>query len=401
MLRHQRTALIDMLSDDSLAIIASFFLVGGDDVEDLRDGIEQRWHKLHALCGRSRIKAVLLEVTSGALEGSGDSFKTWFYQTTLPSVVRSIPLRDTGPEACFLYDAHTPCAFPYLMQLEHTVCRHRPSAELEGRPSWKITWRSHEPSAAAARTTTLLSSAESPELHLHEALLLAFRQHPIGAHDLLTLSAKRAETERKTRVPVTFWRALWRMARHGSCGARHLVDWKSAHPLPFRDVRTAWPEQSDFWNKPSGNISLTLQSTFPFPRQLDEFFLHAMTLHRDASEKAAHLIELTKMYQNVLLPLIREDPAKRKTLLDSWDPRLIHPGASDTLQMATDALRIMETSTRIVEQLLGICDLFEEDHARLRAVFHAKSHAKEDVQRAIEHFPRTVGEVRMLLGEDV
>ena len=79
-------------------------------------------------------------------------------------------------------------------------------------------------------------------------------------------------------------------------------------------------------------------------------------------------------------------------------PSHIHHTPLPPYTLATLATR---SYTTVPTQLLGICDLFEEDHARLRVVFHAKSHAKEDVQRAIELFPRTVGEVRMLLGEDM
>jgi hypothetical protein len=243
------------LSPDELSRVARWFL---DDCEDIRAGIEQRWHLLHVICGRNKIQGVLQMLTQGALSGSSD-LKEWFYSamvsspasSSLPPQISSAPLEEKLWSRCRNEMGYEMDA---LLKL-----RHDPAGI-----NWSLTVESTSESLLGCVSTVLFSSDRHPEMTMHEALLQAFRTFRISAMQLERLTMRRALTETKSRVAVDFWRSLWRAARSGGCGARHLVDWR--HPgrdnQKRRLRRTDWPIEHLCVSQPSGNVELRVERKF-------------------------------------------------------------------------------------------------------------------------------------------
>lgn len=234
--------------------MAAFVLV---DCEDIRDGIEKRWHLLHVLCGRTKIQGVLQMLTQGALTGSAD-LKTWFYSTTIAPISSSLPpIAATAPLEEKMWSR---CRNEMGYEMDALLkLRHEPEGT-----DWSLTVESTSESLLGCVSTVLYESARHPDMSVHDALLQAFHTFRISAMQLEWLTMRRAFTETKSRVQIDFWRNLWCAARSGGCGARHLVDWR--HPgletQQQRLHRTDWPRQHLLVGRPSGNVELRVERKF-------------------------------------------------------------------------------------------------------------------------------------------
>lgn len=245
-------ACLEWLSPDELSKIAAFAILE-DGYEDIREGIERRWHALHALCSRERIAPVLQTLTNGALFRGGENFKAWYFATNiLPSCTMDAPqIWQNGPPAEKL---RSRCRNEFGNEMDaHLKLEHASDGS-----SWTLKVESTSEVLLGTISTVLYSSSSHAGMQPTDALLIAFRTYPITAAQLESLTARRATTETRSRIQIAFWRALYRAARLGECGARHLVDWKHSgldHEAP-KLRRCDWPLEHESVSLPSGNVEL-------------------------------------------------------------------------------------------------------------------------------------------------